>query len=863
MPSVLIGQVYSESTYYYESQSFKSKTLIEFLDEIQEMCEIIITYNPGSFDAEKNFKLPNGKFTIHELIRLGFRDYFVEWKNTSANRYLLIVRNRTEKPFLTGYIKDKNTGEMISGVLIHERYSNQYAFTNENGYYTIRPLYPLMDLELRYLGYLAAEYKIDNEKEYRKNLYMDFDNELSPIIISTKPLEQFIFDPGGIAVTARKIANSFNILGESDLLKSINSIPGVVTSGEAQTGVLIRGGSADHTLILVDGMPMYEVNHSAGISSIFISEGVRAAQLFKSSMPARYNGRLGAALNIQLKEGNVNELNSTLSMGLFGLRFHIEGPIHSQKTSYAISVRNSWIDYLISPLTERFTNFKEIDLRYRDLMGKITHRFNENTKMSLSLYTGGDNIFLYKEEERGVDTSKFETTEINSLKWSNTLMSLNFEQILSPKSKWFFQTGLLSYSINSRGAYGFNDLDGGNLIEEAIDVRSVSEIFDWQMSSSFDYYFSDHFKLKTGFNLIRHQFLPTVRQSLDLQPEELALLNPDSIISGNAIDVFTEANISLSKKIFLYPGVTLSQYAVRNRDYYYFLPRMRWVHLPDENTLLALAYTRSSQFIHLLANPGLGIPSDLWVPSTENISPQTGNHFSFDISRKFKTDQNIQFGVFYRQMFNLLEYNQVIDLFANIIQNEDLTPVFNSQLEWERQVERGRGKAWGAECGYRKETNRYSIDLSYTYTRSVRTFESINGGLSFPSRVDRPHQINIDFRLLFFQNSGMELQWNYLSGSSFSLATEEFDSVFGIRLLRASGRNNYRLPAFHQLSLNYFNDFEIKSIGVRFNAGVYNVYNRLNAFYIYAFRRESDRSLGLRKVSVFPLVPNFNITFIW
>ena len=843
---------------------YNDKTISTILSNIENEHEIVFTYAGGTEFERKITGLKNNTISLTELLKSIFSPAGVEILSSGSNRIILKIIEKPIRTHIYGYIREEGTGELVSAALVIDKESGVSELSNDKGYYYLRLSPESKELEVRCLGYDNSIFNIIKLKDGQNDLFIRFNNEIAPLIISSNPLDATLFDPVSINISEKKWRNSVSVLGDHDYLKSLAGMGGIVVSGEGQNGIILRGGGYDQTAILLEGMPLYEANHIVGLSSIFISEGVRSIDVFKNGQPARFNGRLAGAVNVHLKDGNTFETSSSLSAGIFGLKFHLEGPIYQAKTSYSLAVRHSWIDYLIRPFITRYTDYNAVDLRYRDVQFKLTHRFSPSQQLSASVYYGGDRVFLGKTDVRNTTEGSLTTFESNGLKWGNTLVSLNYENIINARSKVFVQAGFLDYRYRSRSTYDFVTETENDRITEYLDLLSHSKINDLQLKASWDYYMSEKSKLKIGTTWINHQYLPALKQSYTDAIVEKNFINQDSIISGKEIFIFSEFNYNLNDKLHFYPGVNFAIYKTREgKAYQYLQPRMRLLYHANKKTLLSLSYSATSQFTHLLLNPGLGLPSDLWVPSTENIAPQTSNHYSIDGQYFLTEGISVNLSLFYRDMKNILEYRQPIDLFTGIVNGTELIPVFNQQNDWEAEVLSGIGTANGIEMSIKKETGKLKGIISYTYSRSILQFSALNNNIAFPSKYDIPHNLNIQFNYLFDKEFRLHVQWDYVSGRPFSLATEEFDTFFGIRLLRSSGRNNYRLPDFHQLSINVSKKMKISGVKSEISIGGYNLYNRYNAFYIYAYRNNLLDSPTLRKVSIFPFIPQLNLNFSW
>jgi outer membrane receptor for ferrienterochelin and colicin len=320
------------------------------------------------------------------------------------------------------------------------------------------------------------------------------------------------------------------------------------------------------------------------------------------------------------------------------------------------------------------------------------------------------------------------------------------------------------------------------------------------------------------------------------------------------LDAFEKLDINI--------GARRSNYEARGTSYAFTEPRLSLIYRPADNHYVKLSYSTMVQYAHLLINPTSGLPADLWVPSTENIEPEFAQHYA--LGYRFNTS-GIDIGLtgYFKEYENLLEYSNAFDLFFSILNEGEFIPVFNTSNEWERRVSAGTGRAYGLEFSLVKAFENAKINLGYAYSRSFRNFDSIDDGASFPYRYDREHDINISGHYKISDRWDVALKWVYGTGNAFTLALEEFQTVDGINVIKASGRNNFRYNDYHHLDLHFNRVFQYDKFAGRLSLGVYNAYNRLNPFYVYLFAVPESNTPSLRQVSLFPVIPHVSYTLSW
>jgi outer membrane receptor for ferrienterochelin and colicin len=384
-----------------------------------------------------------------------------------------------------------------------------------------------------------------------------------------------------------------------------------------------------------------------------------------------------------------------------------------------------------------------------------------------------------------------------------------------------------------------------------------------------DYYIHENLKLKIGSGFIRHENNPAVKQSRFISEGSIDTLEnlDDGIISNEAFG-FLESNLQLHKNLILTPGFYYVNYSSGLKNYNSLQPRIQALWTPHEAIQFSGGYTKSTQFVHLLANSGLGLPSELWVPSNESLPPQNLHHFTIGLKWNVDSFAQMSFSIYNKEYSGLIEYIEPVDLFLNLISPDGNPPVLNNPRDWQEKTEKGgKGNAQGVELSMTRSTQNYQLWTSFHYGRSYRQFDKLNEGNRFITRYDKPLNINCGASLKLNDKWQIGANWVYSSGQPFTIADEGFiplveEILPGVKFLNPSSKNNYRMPAFHQLTLSSDFRFIFNKLHSKLSFGVYNVYNRLNPFYIYSTRSLSNNIL-FKKVSLFPVLPqiNFEIRF--
>lgn len=832
----------------------------QILSSLESITGISFSYAANQFDNIVINELPENETQLDQLLQRIFYDYQVQISITTPGKWVLQIKEIYIS--ISGYVMDAQTGEVLPGVLIYQPSTGNYTSTDVKGFYYMESRPGPLELEVRILGYEIMHYQDETYKSIIRNFKLAVvANNLPPVIIQEKQL----LDPLSEIMPRRSGIEKNTVLGEADPLNILKTLPGVTPGGEGGMGIQVRGSGADQNLMMMEGMPVYEAYHTGALSSIFMDDAVRTVDFMKSGQPARYGGKLNAVVNVLMKDGNRQKRESILHLGIQGISFFTEGPLAKKKLTYALSLRTSWINELLKPLKDKITLYDDIFLQYRDAQLKLNYRWSETQKASITYYRGDDRLKLSK-NNRNIfgDIVASQTNQFSS---HNELLSFQYDHVLNHQLKYNLQAGFVNYNVFSRGTYKF-PVGVADSTSGTLDVINNSQIHDKQATATVDYFVNDNVKLSSGAGYIIHKLNPAVKQSLAVVEGIVeGFANPDSAYDARELFFFIEGNIELKNRLYFIPGLYQVNYKQDSYRQHSWQPRIQMQYQPYDQWLMQLSYTRSGQYINLLANSGLGLPSELWVPSTQKVSPQFADHFSFDTKIYLDSIHTIGLDLYRRNLHQLSEYSELVDFFINIFPPKGSPPIVSSERDWENQVLKGSGVAKGIELSVRADRGNWQYWLSYHQSSSTLSFEGLNEGKTFFSRYDRPLQINAG--LLYKNSKGWRVgvNWVFTSGQPFTLADEKVTfysglDTIGITLVQTGKKNNYRMPNFHQLTINASYDFSIKDIRCSFSFGAYNVYNRLNPYFIYATRSDANNTI-FKKVSLFPVLPQLSIRFVW
>ncbi len=754
---------------------------------------------------------------------------------------------------ISGYITDGDNGENLIGATIVQKGTTKGTVSNTFGFYSLTLPAGEVTIQVSFVGYQPQE----------KTLYLDQNVSLNFDLAAGKTLEEVVItyeeeienspQMSTIDVPVEQIKDLPVLMGEADILKALQLLPGIQSGSEGSSGVYVRGGDPDQNLILLDGVPVYNVSHLFGFFSVFNPDAINQVKVVKGGFPARYGGRLSSVIDISMKEGNNQHFAGEGSIGLISSKLTVEGPIGKQKkTSYILSGRRTYIDLLTRPIIRAASDGEETAGYYfYDLNGKINHRFSDKDRLFLSFYNGYDKGFGKLEYDYDSDDGKVEYNEEAGLGWGNTIAAIRWNHLFTPKL-FANLTGTFSkykFRIFSEYKDIIHSDDGKETTKELIEY--YSGVQDFALKLDFDYLPVPKHNIKFGLSAIHHSFNPGIF-GYDSNREG----NEDIVTGHNqtqALEWYTyaEDDFSLTNKIRGNLGVHYSGFLVESKYYHSLQPRVSIRYLVSDGLSLKASYATMAQYIHLLTNSGIGLPTDLWVPATDRVKPQTSWQVALGAA---KTIKGYEFSIetYYKEMDDLIAYREGASF-------------FNLGTDWQDKVTTGKGTSYGAEILIQKKTGKLSGWLGYTLSWTDRTFAALNNGEAYPYKYDRRHDISIVGFYEFSDRFSLASSWVYGTGNAMTLPKSSYparqsDNHWYDEISHYGKRNDFRMAAYHRLDIGLTWTKE-KQRGTRsWSLGVYNAYNRKNPFYIQdGWDTNGDKHFY--QYSLFPTIPYVRYSF--
>jgi hypothetical protein len=773
------------------------------------------------------------------------------------------VQAQSQKTYtISGTISDANTGEALIGATVYELGKSRGTSANIYGFYSLSLPGDTVELIYSFVGYQPIKYTFILDNDERKDVALipgELLEEAEILGTQEERIEEST-QMGSITLDMSKVNALPVLLGERDLMKTLQLLPGVQSGTEGASGIYVRGGGPDQNLILLDGVPVYNASHLFGFFSVFNADAIKNVELIKGGFPARYGGRSSSVVDIRMKEGNMKEFKGSGSIGLIASKLTLEGPIKKDKTSFIVSGRRTYIDLLARPFIAANSDGGTGGYFFYDVNTKINHVINQDNRVYLSAYFGRDQAFARYDDSFGNNQREKLDARIT---WGNTILSARWNRILNTKT--FFNLTATYSQYRFLNDYEFEYTFDG--IEERSLFRYDSGIDDVGLKFDLDYLPNANHTVKTGAVYTYHTFTPGINVfEFESQEEVQDTTFGSNDVYAHEFALWAEDDWSITEKLKVNAGIHLSGFSVRDEFYFnpqariaarYLLPK-RWS--LGENASIKASYSRMVQYLHLLTNSSIGLPIDLWLPVTDRVPQQISDQVSLGYATSFNDSYSLSIEGYYKTMQNVIEYR-------------DGASFQGSGENWENKVAIGDGEAYGAEILLMKNLGKFTGWAGYTLSWSWREFEDLNFGNRFPYRYDRRHDIGIAITYKPNDRIDFGLVWVYGTGNAVSLPVARFEpNLFNPSIGENSlggfyngaeyidERNGYRMPAYHRLDLGVNLHKETKYGQRTWSFGLYNAYNRQNPFFLY-FKNEGFGNRGLYQISLFPVIPAFTYNF--
>lgn len=772
---------------------------------------------------------------------------------------------------ISGYISDSASGERIIGANVYSPELRSGTTTNNYGFYSIAlKKHEATNLVISIIGYVPYKMLCKPTKDTIINIKLSYSiNVLKEVIITASPSQYKRAEMSKLELPMKQLAFMPKLAGETDIMRVFQLMPGVQMGKEGTSGIYVRGGTPDQNLILLDDIPLYYVNHIGGFISIFNSEAINAATLYKGGFPARYGGRLSSIVDVRMKEGNMKEFKGNFTFGILSSKLTLEIPIKKDKTSAIISLRRSLFDVLTRSyfllINKPSTGRQNAGYTIYDLNVKINHKVSEKDHLYFSVYSGHDRLFATQHEASTYSIQEFKYNSERSTQWGNTVFAFRWNHLYNQKLFGNLTLGYTRFYYNNITKAEKNEASTNTNVGK-MQSGFKSNVNDLLLKTDYDFIVNNKHNMKFGGALIYHTFKPSLNFNKFVEADSVYY---DTIVKDDAIKaleayLYVEDLYKITDDLTLNIGIRLSSFIVEKKFYFSPEPRLTINYAASNFTSLKASYSRMMQPLHLLSNSGAGLPADLWVPATPKASPEKSQQIALGVIHKLSEAKDIDLSIeaFYKTMNNLIDFREGISLFSG-------------KTGWENKIETGgKGRVYGIEFYIEKKTGNTTGWISYTLSKNTRQFTNINNGKIYPYVYDHPHDLSIVMNHHFNKRITVSATWVFSSGNAItlpdtkSLIKEISHQLYGFENSGNfyswshiyPGKNNYRIPAYHRLDLSASFTRHLGKRTKVWSIDIYNAYNRLNPYYLY-FKQSKSGEIKLYAFCLFPIIPSFSYSY--
>lgn len=840
------------------SLKFEDESLENILNTLEKKFEISFTYPSSLISNQEKISINFINSNLEESLKKLFKQTNIDFSLRGKN--IILFEKRTKKKYtISGIISEDKSLETLIGATIISVESNKGTVSNQYGFYSLELDEGKYNIKISYVGFSSLEKKINLNKDQNINFNLIPSSEsLNEVVITATKANEKITDIGMSVekVDIKTIQSMPAFMGETDVLKSLQMLPGVQSSGDATANLNVRGGSYDQNLILLDDAPIYNPSHALGFFSIFNADAIKNVEIYKGGLPAQYGDRLSSVVDIRMKDGNLNEFSGVGSIGTIATKLSIEGPILRQKSSFIISGRYSYAGFVadnfakvgngIGIFKSELQNYTAgNDVSFYDLNMKANFIINEKNRVFLSSYVGRDNFYFKLIDEK------------SSMDWGNITSTLRWNHIFNKK-------------LFSNTTLAFSNFDYSYFIKD--DIRNYewsSDLQELDLKSDYDFYINSRNHIKFGISVNYHHINPgqidprsstSITEAVSLEDNygienALYLSNSQKINSRLSLEYGLRLSYFIrfgAGEVYNYTNSDMNEISDTTfykkgdirKTYLGLEPRLNFRYKLNSQSSIKGSYCRTRQNMHLLTTSSIGLPTDVWYMAGTHLKPQIADQFSIGYFRNFNENMfESSAEAYYKNMQNQIDFIDNADLFLN--------------PHIEQEIKIGNGWAYGIEFLLRKKTGNFKGWLSYTWSKTERQIEGINNGNPYPTRYDKTHDISLMLSYLLNKRISFSANFTYSTGAAITAPVGSF-SFQGITVNNYTDRNAYRLPDYNRLDLA----MTLKSKKTRTFDGewvfsIYNAYNRHNAFSIYTKANDYDvTSSEASVIYMFGVVPS-------
>jgi hypothetical protein len=832
----------------------RNQSLTQILTQISEKEGIGFSYGENVMHFQQIKSIDADEAPLRNVLNELMNGSDLTYKVVGNQIVLQLKSNIPKKITISGYVKEQGSGETLIGVNVYIPSLKIGTVTNTYGFYSITfNASENVSVDYSFVGYKTISQTVNAESQ-EINISLEPGTMLNEVVVSAEAgnKQSEKVQMSTISVPIAQIKNVPSLLGEKDVLKVLQLMPGVQKGMEGSSGVYVRGGGPDQNLIILDDAIVYNASHLFGFFSLFNGDALKSVELTKGGFPARYGGRLSSVIDMNMKEGNKEAWHGEGGIGLISSRLTIEGPLKKNKSSILLSTRRTYIDFITRPLTKS-TSGDDYGYYFYDMNAKFNYDFGRKNKLYLSGYFGKDKF--------NIKTKGSSSKEEAGFNWGNATATMRWNHLFN--SKLFMNTS----AVFSNYKFKIFSKDTYEDINRDYKVEYYSQIRDYTLKTDFDYIINAKHWIKAGLILIQHEFSPYAY----VEDDEFQNLhkNEKQKILSHEMGGYLEDTYQPFESLKINGGLRYSLFVAKNKVYNFLEPRLSAAYRVQPDLAIKASYATMNQYVHMLSNTGVSLPTDLWVPSTQKVRPQHSTQYALGVAKDINHPSiMLSLEGYYKEMDNIIGYKEGA---SYILMDESNSA---SESKWEDNITSGRGWSYGIEFFAQKKTGRFNGWIGYTLSWTQLQFDSINFGRKYFARYDRRHDISVVGMYKLTDKITLSATWVYGTGNSLTLPVAQYKAyshqpegftanpgnlLYEDEYQNIENKNNFRMGAYHRLDIG-IQFHKQKKWGERiWEISVYNVYNRKNPFFYYG---DTKDGVGvLKQVSLFPIIPSFTYTF--
>jgi outer membrane receptor for ferrienterochelin and colicin len=856
-----------------------------FFSELSLQTGYNIIYSDDVIQRLPDITLQMKGVTLVEILQKILPPHGLDYTATHDQIILFKSVGSTMRFNISGVVTDSISGEPLISAYIHEANSGKSTSTNNYGYFSLTLQEGPFELIAGYAGYRPARVAYHLGSNEIISIRLHSNSYLDPVIVHADMADrETTIVPRAERITLNDLQSNIHLGGSSDLYRVADFIPGIHTGTDGVGGIHVRGGANDQNLILMDGVPVYHPNHILGIVSVFNYQVLQQASIYKANFPSRFSGRLSSVMDVRTREGNIHNWGMSGNIGVSEVGLMLEGPLVDDKVGMLLSGRFFPPGLFMPGWTRQYKKQNgvggEADLDYVDFNGKVNWLISEKDRLYLSMYHGRDvfsDITTNQRDETDPDTgSRIITDEAygKNLNWSNLTAVLRWNHILSDH---IFANIILStsrfvlQSVDS-SEFEFHYPGTPQMPVSGFDTKEFkSSIKDMTARVELDIQAASNHQFNSGFYFTRYLFQP---KSITINEESkvgefyiIEGLLRDAFftsleVKGIETGVYFEDKWEIDDQFRLSSGIHISGFFVQGTHYLDPQLRMSMDYLPTPKLAFNVGYSRMAQYLHNLTSSSIGLPTDLWVPTTARVSPALSDQYALSGIWKVNNHLSVDLSAYVKDMRSLISYQEG----ASFLLREGILPAsIVDAANWESKITEGTGDAAGVELQLTYDYLNYQFKWNGTWSKTNRYFNELNDSIPFPDRYDRRWSSTFSGQIKLGARWSCGVNFLYGTGIAITLAESKFFNpsfLFPEIGINYSSRNGYRLPAYHRLDLSFNYQLSKKEkFSHSLTLNLYNVYNRINPFYITLVEDPISGDFEFRQFSLFQFFPSLSYRF--